>query len=233
MLKQLPQPDIVRSVELLDHPSPWDLKKTYDNKYEFISRADGDITGRGRIRIYDSLSNDPVELQQTMSHEWAHLLEDGAAFRAFGYAAELERDGFFARRYARTNDHENWAVHLGERFLNAEGSVFAELPEKAPARTLVMAKALRNTLEERKDNLSPKQQEFLARIHAANRDLVNKVETMDATEFGAHSPEIHDESLALLLRRENTPDFIAANPRRVTDAERLLLDAAGEQLESL
>jgi hypothetical protein len=179
LLIQLPNSDIVKSVELLDHADPWNLKNNHDQlvqarengealpERDFVALADADGQGLGRIRFYNSTSNHPAQMQETMSHEWAHLVEQNEAYKAFENAEDLERNGFYARDYARKNASENWAVHLGEEFLARDGEGFADLPEKAPARTLVMAKALRNMLEQRKDNPSPKHDEFLKRVNAA------------------------------------------------------------------
>ncbi|MDR3617131.1 MAG: hypothetical protein P4L53_26490 [Candidatus Obscuribacterales bacterium] len=182
MLQQLPNHDIVRSVELLDHDDPWDLKKTNDTRTALLSRGEtpgpehnfiglADAThgnGNERIRFWKGAENNPNKLQETTFHEWAHLLQEDPVFKAFGHAANAERGGFIARPYANYNVHENWAVHLGERFLSPRGHEFAELIENAPARALVMAKAVRNMLDARADNPSPKHEEYLARTLAAD-----------------------------------------------------------------
>jgi hypothetical protein len=179
VLDQLPQPDLVKSIELLDHASPWDLARTHNREIEakqkgeepptqdFVSMAEAN-TEKGIMRFFDVSTHNEAEMQEAAAHEWAHLVEGNAAHKAFDQAAHAERNGFFVRKYAHENNRENWAVHLGERFLNPEGPAFSELPEKAPARTLVMAKAVRNMLESRKDAPSSRHDEFLRRVEAAD-----------------------------------------------------------------
>jgi hypothetical protein len=214
MIKQMPQPDLVTSIQLLDHYSPWDLQKNYENRAEaeakgikripdddFIAGADaviGDDRDYGRIRFFKGATNDPHHMQWLTAHEWSHLVQNDPAFKAFEQAAKLERRGFYERPYARENDDENWAVHFGERFLSASGERFSELPEKAPARTLVMAKALRNMLAQRKDNPSPRHQEFLARAQAAEDIATRRLQEGILADVASGNHKALDRKLRFL-----------------------------------
>jgi hypothetical protein len=242
MLKQLPQSEIVKSVELLDHRNPWDLKRTRDWKvaaqaigevpgpeHEFRALADAGARD-GTIRFFDSATGHEDALQEYLNHEWAHLLEIEPVFRAFREAANAERDGFFARDYAKENNSENWAVHLGERFLNADGAAFAELPEKAPARTLVMAKAIRNMLEERKDNPSPRHHEFMNRVEAAEALATINLQKGILEDIGNGDVNALDQKLRFLrvaTTEAQSPEFIATVLKPIeTDLLPILKDDA-------
>ena len=76
--------------------------------------------------------------------------------------------------------------------------LLAELPEHAPARTLVMAKALRNMLEQRSDNPTPKHEEFLARAQAAEDLAVQRLQQGILADIASGSVQELSEKLRFL-----------------------------------
>ena len=212
-LKLLPQPNLVRSVLVLDHANPFDMQTTYEDRVraqknghhvspysEFVSGANASIDGSAVIRYFKPTTNDIGDYTR---HEWAHLAQSNQVFDAFDSAAKIEKDGYFTREYALKNNHENWAVHFGEQFLGPSGYNFSQLPENAPARTLVMAKALQNILESRADNPTPRHEEFMTRAQAA------------------------EERASMAFRQSIVRDFESGNSDALNDKIRFLNTAAG------
>lgn len=107
-----------------------------------------------------------ANLRNNLQHENAHILQYRylSDFEAFKSAAKLEKDGFYAREYAKLNDGENWAVHFGEEFLHAKTSVFTSMVHAAPARAIAAAALLKKTLSEHAGTPSVFAQQFQERI---------------------------------------------------------------------
>ena len=99
IIDALPTKTSVRCVILSGEPNPYDLlyKQKYGN--DFVSAADTDKDGT--ITFYQR--NFDHYLAEEMFHEWAHNIQqdDGQSSRIFDLAARLERDGYYAREYAK------------------------------------------------------------------------------------------------------------------------------------
>jgi hypothetical protein len=129
----------------------------------------------GKIRFFAQRALERVRL--TMNHEWAHLVHDKFpdSFDVFKTANKMERgltDGYSARPYAKTNDHENFAVHMGEKLIHPNPAHMLEVAEQAPARTAALTVALRKTLTE----LAPAEScKFRSQYEAREKFLTDRV----------------------------------------------------------
>lgn len=146
-LDALPNSTLVRSIHLLDAPSPWDSIPGRD-KYGIIM-ADANVDGH--INYYESY-RDPESLRSTTNHEFGHLVHFKleAAKTAFDAACVLEdalnNKKVNARGYALKNESENFAVHFGEELLDPSPEKMLRAVNYAPLRMAVLAKALKSTL---------------------------------------------------------------------------------------
>jgi hypothetical protein len=145
IIDALPMSLLIDRVMLSGEPNPYDVlyKRTYGD--DFVSAAD---TGQdGTITFYQRHVDG--YLAEEVFHEWAHRLQryNRQSSRLFDLAAQLERDGFYAREYAR-HPGENWAVHLGEQLMGLSGANLWTFAHAAPIRTVVLARALREALRQ-------------------------------------------------------------------------------------
>jgi hypothetical protein len=180
ILDHLPVRSLVRSVYLLNEPDPDDFWSAHKSEHGFeavgsaeyltsaikLFKRRNETLGEQTFRNWSDLpmNND---LREVVFHEWSHLLKwkRQSDSNAFDKAAMLEHDGYFADDYARTSDHENWAVHLGECFLDFSGERFLEVVTRAPLRMTVCARALARAMK----NVSPERRstyhnDYLKRI---------------------------------------------------------------------
>lgn len=155
-LKELPDPNLVKELVLLEEPSFSDRyrRKTDDTK---ATAAAATATDDGKITFFEMNNSLPKgstskgAIREFLSHEWAHLLKHKYKLHSalFNEAAEFET-GFYAREYAKRQypdhpglkHHENFAVHLGENLMMPDADAFFTTANHAPIRTVVMAKAL-------------------------------------------------------------------------------------------
>lgn len=127
--------------------------------------ADAD-TQNGVIRFFSqdrSIDTTRVHAQ----HEYTHLLEKEKGFELFKKAIVLEGSAWHYRDYAKTNEHEDFAVHGGEVFMNQDSKHLQEMIEKSPARALALAAAYKEALEMAKNKESPHAKVLQARISAS------------------------------------------------------------------
>lgn len=155
----------LKKVILEDSNHPED---TFNKRHPVLGEAHRD----GIITIFPKTS--PQDLRWVFSHENAHIIDfrhlENTPF--FNTAAELERNGFFARSYAKKNDLENWAVHFGEEFLHANSSNFGIMVHAAPIRSIVAAATLKRSLIEQADNPSIFARQFQDRINYVESRVV-------------------------------------------------------------
>lgn len=170
-LEALPIPGLVKRVELWsDRASPQDPQLSRDKGYKFVSVADA---GReGVIRFFESAhSGERFSALITPFHEWSHLVKfsNHELSRLFDSAAKLEERGYYAREYGRTNNDENFAVHLGEEFLHPDPDSFYVIATNAPLRSAMFAEFL-------KDGLAQVAAEHRSPIHERVQERLRFVE---------------------------------------------------------
>ncbi|MBC7996983.1 MAG: HEAT repeat domain-containing protein [Leptolyngbya sp.] len=156
-LKELPNPNLVKELVLLEEPSFADKyhRKADDGAKRTAAAAtasdDGKITFFETNNTLPKGSTSKGVIREFLSHEWAHLLKHKYAQHSslFNEAAEFET-GFYAREYAKRQypdhpslkHHENFAVHLGENLMMPDADSFFTTANHAPIRTTIMAKAM-------------------------------------------------------------------------------------------
>lgn len=166
ILDELPNPGLIKQLTLVkerNHEDAW-LRQTYDR--EFVSVATASTLGE--VKFYNPTRSN---VREYMLHEWSHLVKFGQkdTSRLFDLAmlvdkeemnithpprgedgkhppGELEKGMYFASRYSRRNEDENFAVHMGEYFLNPDADEFMVLARSAPVRATVFGRALNHEL---------------------------------------------------------------------------------------
>lgn len=166
VLDDMPNPGLIRQLTLVkerNHEDAW-LRQTYDR--DFVSVASASTLGE--VKFYNPKRNNVGEI---MLHEWSHLAKfgDKETSRLFDLAmivdkeemnmthpprgedgkvppGEMEMGMYFASRYSRRNEDENFAVHMGEYFLNPDGDEFMVLARSAPVRAAVFGRSLNREL---------------------------------------------------------------------------------------
>ncbi|HEY9870604.1 MAG TPA: tetratricopeptide repeat protein, partial [Candidatus Obscuribacterales bacterium] len=138
----LPNSKLVGRINVLGHRYPYDVP--------------GEVTlGTARdrkINLYRPRNDS--EMRSTTNHEWAHLLHQQRPDLLERYRAAVDvEDGldatsYNARKYARTNERENWAVHLGEEMLDPAAARMLEFGRHAPLRISVLGRALKVSITE-------------------------------------------------------------------------------------
>jgi hypothetical protein len=165
LLDGLPNSRLVRGVYLYGHDHP-------DNAWQG-GHYTADANSAGYIRFFNPKVVD--RLRTTMNHEWSHLVHYRfpEQFETFKKANRVEDGlgkGYNAREYARTDDMENFAVHMGEKLMHPDPYHLLEIAEQAPLRTAVLSHALRRTV----DDLTPAEQSKFLPQYRARIDFVSK-----------------------------------------------------------
>ena len=139
------------------------------------ARADALISGERTIRFYNSNNDVTEEFQHVLRHEWSHLLQtkEAAIGNAFTRATQLEN--YSGRQYGDTNEYENWAVSLGDSFLDPNADYFLTLAKKSPLKTVLLAEALKRTLKDAPEgeNLQGRA-ELMRRIEYVDKEIFPK-----------------------------------------------------------
>ncbi|MEP6668316.1 MAG: hypothetical protein ABJF10_04140 [Chthoniobacter sp.] len=146
-LDALPCPDLIERLYLMNESNPLDpvhQKQTGDPLFESQASAEGHAVTFFRKNI-DPYVGDEVR------HEWAHLARWAMPTESsnFDLAAEHEGMSYFPRERARADKEEYWSVLLGEEMLSPDSARFAELTEKAPLPSLMLARGLVRIMESR------------------------------------------------------------------------------------
>lgn len=83
----------------------------------------------------------------TFLHEWSHIQQrdNKSAFAAYHAALKLEEYGWDNHDYAKKNVFENWSVN-SEPLLGADPVAFKRLVDMAPLRSVVLGRALEESL---------------------------------------------------------------------------------------
>lgn len=111
----------------------------------------GEAYKTNMIRLYSKTTNKNVD--SVFMHEWSHLAEKDNKF--FDLYTSLVREEKVVDRveerlnYVLENKdkvNEDWAVHLGERFLSTNKADFLEFVHTSPLRATILAKALEQEL---------------------------------------------------------------------------------------
>lgn len=197
MLARLPNPDLVRRVILRNEANPADVKHAIEaGDKSFQSAASGDKRGDINLYRYDLHPG----MQRDINHEWAHLLKYAAPLHSqmFDLGAKVEEFGSHERGRALVNDHENWAVHLGEVILSGDKAKAMAFAEQAPLRALVMAGAIKESIR-----LAPTTEanaETLKLVEAIlNQVREPAIRSLTATAQDAANPEYQQSAAKLLL----------------------------------
>jgi hypothetical protein len=171
IIDALPTTMFMDRVILSGAPNPYDVlyKRKYGN--DFVSAAD---TGQNGTMIFYQRNVDRY-LAEEVFHEWAHMLQqhDRQSSTLFDLAAKLERDGYYAREYAK-NPGENWAVHLGEQLMGLSGASLWTFAHSAPIRAVVLARALAEAMRQGRNvgNASSRQEEFSERLRMIDTEVL-------------------------------------------------------------
>jgi hypothetical protein len=153
LLRALPE-DIVPVVDGLPNSKLIGRINVFGHRYPYDQPGQVTLgTARDRkINLYRP-GNDS-EMRSTTNHEWAHLLHQQRPNLLNRYRAAVDvEDGlsatsYNARKYARTNERENWAVHLGEEMLDPAAARMLEFGRYAPLRISVLGRALKVSITE-------------------------------------------------------------------------------------
>lgn len=179
ILDEMPNPGLIKQLTLVkerNHEDAW-IRQTYDR--EFVSVATASTLGE--VKFYNPMR---TNVREYMLHEWSHLVKFGQKenSRLFDLAmlvdkeemnithpprgddgkfpaGELEKGMYFASRYSRRNEDENFAVHMGEYFLNPDADEFMVLARSAPVRAAVFGRSLNHEL-----NISGRQSPFAEQL---------------------------------------------------------------------
>lgn len=129
----LPNPELVKEIMLLDSPP---------THFGGASNTKADASS-SRIRYFDTTLSVGSEFRLITNHEWSHLLQyKNPTFVDAADAANLIGKRFVSRQYELKNASENWAVNLGEMFLNPSPDKFITVAHRAPLKAAVFARAL-------------------------------------------------------------------------------------------
>jgi hypothetical protein len=116
-------------------------------QYSFGVPAADAVESLRRVRIFAGADSATNPVREILKHEWTHLVQDRSDDLFHLYNAARRLDGFLGREYAKENDHEHWAVNLGEMFLDADSELFLSLAHAAPIKTVVLADAMSRVLD--------------------------------------------------------------------------------------
>jgi hypothetical protein len=173
LLDGLPNSRLVRGIYMYGHDHP-------DNAWQG-GYYTADANNAGYIRFFNPKVAD--RLRTTMNHEWSHLVHYRfpEQFETFKKANRVEDglgNGYNAREYAKTDDMENFAVHMGEKLMHPDPYHLLEIAEQAPLRTAVLSHALRRTV----DDLTPAEQskflsQYRARINFVSKRVIPKLKS--------------------------------------------------------
>lgn len=140
-LDELPNRALIDRVYLLDEADPDTLWHRSTYKSDFKTAANASVSGV--IQFF--CGNDDAHLRSIIHHEWAHLLRFTSPVEGghwFDVACQLEKNGYFAREYARKDNEENWAVHTGEELMAVDLERFYAIARRAPLRAAVWSKTM-------------------------------------------------------------------------------------------
>lgn len=205
-IEALPDSRLLRRLNLLDINNPQDVwNRQQMNDPSFTSVA---VKGpEGEVTFFRKLHD--RYLQSDVSHEWAHALRDRRPNdgQLFDVAAEIEAGGYMQRPYAGKKPSENWAVHLGEDFLNRDADVFINLTRQAPVRSVVLARALQESVA---NSTSPHAEIYRGRLNHVEQNVWPQVrqQLRDAVAQGT----ANSANSARLLVNLATPAELAAIP---------------------
>ncbi len=143
ILDALPNSKLVKRINMLDSEYAY-------NKWFSMNVA---ATARDRTITFYQASNSH-RLRTTTNHEWAHVLHNVRPDLLNRYVAAvhlengLEKTGYNLDNYARKNERENWAVHLGESMLDFDADGLLKFGRNAPLRASVLGRALKSAVTE-------------------------------------------------------------------------------------
>ncbi len=211
LLEALPEPNLVKRLVLLDERNPQDrwYRQIYRENFESAASAGQN----GQVTFYVKERDRPGAEwvgRGEMGHEWSHLLKSklAAESQLFDLACQIEsaeRGGYFSRDYARAvlvahqPHEENWAVHLGERFLHADADIFASSVEQMPLRAVVMARAVSRSLAKvAESERSPYHGQYWERVSFVERNILPKAQQMLAETATGADTSVRLNSIKLL-----------------------------------
>lgn len=183
-LDDLPEPLLLEKIVMRGDDDPYSFDR-YDPE-GLGAGENGRVSGRGMELFKMNRDN----LAEILPHEWAHALDntqehDGLMFRV---AAKFDGDEFVTGKRARTDDREDFAVHMGEAMLAKDETKFLEFVEKSPMRAVALAMALKESITRGGDNNSEFRKDLLRRIEFVEREAGPKVAAKlegTATEIAA------------------------------------------------
>lgn len=166
LLDELPNSGLVKQLSLVGERNYEDAWHSATYEEGFTSAATASETGH--IKFYKPK---PGYLREFLLHEWSHLVKFNQKenSRLFDLAMIVDKEGmnmthpprkkdgtypegelapgmFFASRYSRRNEHENFAVHMGEYMLVPDGDEFILLSRNAPVRVAMFGKTLKHEM---------------------------------------------------------------------------------------
>ncbi len=151
-LEELPN-SLTRRVIITDRPNPGDpdYRVQYDDPL-FVSKAEATSAGDTFLfqptrQLIDSGARSP--LSEIIKHEYAHHLRWGKTklSELYDRTTVVEPDSV-TRSDGRGRPVEDWAINLGENLLHPDASVAAATARAIPVRSLILARALSETLGE-------------------------------------------------------------------------------------
>ncbi len=200
LLEALPERNLVRRLVLMDSRNPQDrwFKQIYKVNFESAASASENGVVTFYLKERDKPGTEWIGRGE-MAHEWSHLLkaklsDESALFDLACHIESPERGGYFSREYAKAvlvpnqPHEENWAVHLGERFLHTDADTFAFSSEQMPVRSVVMARALsRSLIGTPEPERSPYHAQYWERVRFVEREVLPKAQ--EVLVAGAVNPD--------------------------------------------
>jgi Leucine-rich repeat (LRR) protein len=205
MLERLPDSTLVKQIVVRNESDPHKLynQQVYGKNFEAAATA----SQEGVITFYQPRRGH--FLAETIAHEWSHLIDFAMpeTHYLFKTAAEIERNGHYARHYGRFNDAENYAVQLGEELLNPEPARFTTAAMSAPLRTTVlMLHGLDPVLKMIPENQrSPYHQQFSDRVEWVRKHVLPAAEEQLLVNIAGASPPSRRASAELLIALSESP----------------------------
>jgi two-component system cell cycle response regulator len=222
------------------HTLEYNQKKNgdLDSPFHSAAIAHGE---EGKITVYPGANQFPGGIGELISHEWSHILEAAAkthreAFESATHIDNMGYDkgdfGYYHRDYARYNNHEDWAVHIGEVFLakghdglDAVHAMIAGIKNsESEFKVLVMARALQEQLAqaEQSGQKSIHHDQIKARVEEVFKQLLPDAQARLEKRIFAPTTTPDDRAplvVSLASIAEKGPAHLVDLAARATDAD--------------
>ncbi len=161
--------------------------------------------------LLEQFSHEFAHLRYTSSHKFAQLFAD---------AAELEKDGYYFRAYARpTSDEtlidrhaENYAVHFGEVVLAGQYLDLIELATEAPLRARILTEDLSDILKNVPESIRSKRHDELLERVALLKEHCDPLAKRELAIYAKSDNESRQRALRLMQTITGAQSDVGAEP---------------------